>query len=95
MDLCREIVWNTPNDDMQYAKLEEVVWIYDFLASFNPKFDSVCGRTLGQRPLSSLMKVCFEVHLKEDRMNAISVLITLAIDYVAFNARSSVHNNKK
>ncbi|KAA0046032.1 Beta-galactosidase [Cucumis melo var. makuwa] len=70
MDLCRETVWDTPNDSTQYAKLEEADRVYDFLAGLNPKFDNVCGRILEQRPLPSLMEVCFEVRLEEDRTNA-------------------------
>ncbi|KAA0064303.1 Retrovirus-related Pol polyprotein from transposon TNT 1-94 [Cucumis melo var. makuwa] len=79
MDLCRETVWDTPNDDTQYAKLEEVDRVYDFLARLNPKFDTVCGRILGQRPLPSLMEVCFEVRLEEDRTNAMGVLLPLPL----------------
>ena len=37
IDLCRETVWNTPNDGIQYAKLEEVDHIYDFFAGLNLK----------------------------------------------------------
>ncbi|KAA0052292.1 hypothetical protein E6C27_scaffold207G001230 [Cucumis melo var. makuwa] len=95
MDLCRETVWDTPNDGTQYAKLEEADRVYDFLAGLNPKFDTVCGRILRQRPLPSLMEVCFEVCLKEDRTNAMGVLTTLTIDSAAFSARSSNHDNDK
>ncbi|KAA0060527.1 Retrovirus-related Pol polyprotein from transposon TNT 1-94 [Cucumis melo var. makuwa] len=56
MDLCRETVWDTPNDDTQYAKLEEIDHVYDFLAGLNPKFDTVCGCIRRQRPLLSLME---------------------------------------
>ncbi|KAL0553894.1 hypothetical protein IC582_007798 [Cucumis melo] len=77
MDLCRETVWDTPNDSTQYAKLEEADRVYDFLAGLNPKFDNVCGHILGQRPLPSLMEVCFEVRLEEDHTNAMGVLTTL------------------
>ncbi|KAA0049856.1 Beta-galactosidase [Cucumis melo var. makuwa] len=95
MDLCIETVWDTPNDSTQYAKLEEVDRVYDFLAGVNPKFDNVCGRILGQRPLPSLMEVCFEVRLEEDRTNAMSVLTTHTIDSAAFSARSSNHDSDK
>ncbi|KAA0036818.1 Cysteine-rich RLK (RECEPTOR-like protein kinase) 8 [Cucumis melo var. makuwa] len=61
----------------------------------NPKFDNVCGRILGQRPLPSLMEVCFEVRLEEDRTNAIGVLTTPTIDSAAFSARSSNHDSDK
>ena len=67
MDLCRETVWDTPNDSIQYARLEEADRIYDFLKGLNFKFDIVCNRILGQRPLPSLMEVCYEVRLEEDR----------------------------
>ncbi|KAA0057585.1 Beta-galactosidase [Cucumis melo var. makuwa] len=95
MDLCIETVWGTPNDSTQYAKLEEADHVYDFLAGLNPKFNNVCGRILGQRPLSSLMEVCFEVRLEEDRTNAIGVLTTPTIDSAAFSARSSNHDSDK
>ncbi|TYK26874.1 Beta-galactosidase [Cucumis melo var. makuwa] len=45
----------------------------------NPKFDNVCGRILRQRPFPSLMEVCFEVRLEEDRTNAMGVLTTLPL----------------
>ncbi|KAA0058176.1 Retrovirus-related Pol polyprotein from transposon TNT 1-94 [Cucumis melo var. makuwa] len=86
MDLCRETVWDTPNDGTQYAKLEEADHVYDFLAGLNPKFDTVCGYILGQRPLPSLMEVCFEVRLEEDRTNAMGVLTIPTIDSAAFSA---------
>ncbi|TYK31446.1 TRAF-like family protein [Cucumis melo var. makuwa] len=95
MHLCREIVWDTPNDCTQYAKLEEADRVYDFLAGLNPKFDNVCGRILGQRPLPSLMEVCFEVRLEEDRTNAMGVLTTPTIDSAAFSARFSNHDSDK
>ncbi|KAA0054973.1 Double-stranded RNA-binding protein 4 [Cucumis melo var. makuwa] len=53
-------------------------------SGLNPKFDTVYGRILGQRPLSSLMEVCFEVRLEEDRTNAMCVPTTPTIDSVAF-----------
>ncbi|KAA0057570.1 uncharacterized protein E5676_scaffold411G002330 [Cucumis melo var. makuwa] len=95
MDLCRETVWDIPNDGTQYAKLEEADRVYDFLVRLNPKFDNVCGRILGQRPLHSLMEICFEVCLEEDRTNAMSVLTTPTIDSAAFSARSSDHDSDK
>ncbi|KAA0036613.1 reverse transcriptase [Cucumis melo var. makuwa] len=95
MDLCRETVWDTPNDGTQYAKFEEAGRVYDFLAELNPKYDTVCGRLLGQRPLPSLMEVCFEVRLEEDRTNAMGVLTTPTIDSAAFSARSSNHDSDK
>ncbi|KAA0063331.1 Beta-galactosidase [Cucumis melo var. makuwa] len=95
MHLCRETVWDTPNDCTQYAKLEEADRVYDFLAGLNPKFDNVCGRILGQRPLPSLMEVCFEVRLEEDRTNAMGVLTTPTIDSAAFSARFSNHDSDK
>ncbi|KAA0033375.1 protein TIC 100 [Cucumis melo var. makuwa] len=82
MNLCRETIWDTQNDGTQYAKLEEADLVYDFFARLNPKFDTVCGRILGQRPLPSLMEVCFEVRLEEDRTNAMGVLTTPTIDYL-------------
>ncbi|KAA0043032.1 reverse transcriptase [Cucumis melo var. makuwa] len=95
MDLCRETVWDTPNDGTQYAKLEEVDRVYYFLTGLNPKFDTVCGTILGQRPLPSLMEVYFEVRLEEDRTNAMGVLTTPTIDSATFSARSSNHESDK
>ncbi|KAL0548962.1 hypothetical protein IC582_013441 [Cucumis melo] len=95
MDLCRETVWDTPNDGTQYAKLEQADCVYDFLAGFNPKFDTVCGRILEQRPLPSLMEVCFEVRLEEDRSNAMGVLTTPTIDSPVSSAWSSNHDSDK
>ncbi|TYK26078.1 Retrovirus-related Pol polyprotein from transposon TNT 1-94 [Cucumis melo var. makuwa] len=95
MDLCRETVWDTPNDSTQYAKLKEADRVYDFLAGLNLKFDNVYGRILGQRPLPSLMEVCFEVCLEDDRTNAMGVLTTPTIDSAAFSARSSNYDSDK
>ncbi|KAA0035018.1 putative mitochondrial protein [Cucumis melo var. makuwa] len=95
MDLCTETVWDTPNDGTQYAKLEEADRVYDFLARLNPKFYIVCGRILGQIHLPSLMEVCFEVCLEEDRTNVMGVLTTPIIDFTAFSARSSNHDSDK
>ena len=67
MDLYRETVWDTWNDGLQCARLEEANRIYDFLACHNPKFDIVCGSILVHRPFSSLMEVCYEIRFKEDR----------------------------
>ena len=90
--MCRETVWDTPNDVIQYARLEEAGQIYDFFAGLNPKFDIVCGCILGQRLLSSLMEVCYEF-LEEDSMNAMS-LHTIP-DSAAFSARSSTYDSEK
>ncbi|KAA0026292.1 Beta-galactosidase [Cucumis melo var. makuwa] len=95
MDLCKKTVWDTLNDGIQYAKLEEADHIYDFPAGLDPKFDIVCGHILGQRPLPSLMEVCFEVCPEEDRINAMSVLTTPATDSVAFSAQSLNHDSDK
>ena len=37
MDLWTETIWDTSNDGIQYAKLEEANQIYDFFACLNPK----------------------------------------------------------
>ncbi|TYK25875.1 UBN2_3 domain-containing protein [Cucumis melo var. makuwa] len=95
MDLCRKTIWDTPNDNTQYAKLEEADCTYDFFAGLNPKFDTICGHILGQRPLPSLMEVCFEVYLEEDHSNVMGVLTTPIINSVTFSARSSNHDSDK
>ncbi|TYK25851.1 Beta-galactosidase [Cucumis melo var. makuwa] len=95
MDLCRETMWNTPNDDIQYTKLKKVDRIYDFLAELNPKLDIVYGCILGQRPLPSLMELCFEVFFEEDCTNVMCKLTTPATDSTAFSVQSSTHDNDK
>ena len=75
----QETVWDKPNGGIQYAKLEEADHIYDFLAGLNPKFDTVCDRILRQRPLPSLMEVCFEVCLEENCTNVMGVLTLLPL----------------
>ncbi|KAA0042445.1 Beta-galactosidase [Cucumis melo var. makuwa] len=86
---------NCPSDGIQNSKLKEVDRIYVFLASLNSKFDQVRGRVLGQRPFPSLMEVCSEVCLEEDRTSAMNILTTLAIDSVAFSVTSSTHDSEK
>ncbi|KAA0062583.1 RNA polymerase II C-terminal domain phosphatase-like 1 [Cucumis melo var. makuwa] len=95
MDLCREIVLNCPSDGIQHFGLEEVDRICDFLAGLNLKLDVVRGHILGRMPISSLMEVCFEVCLEEDRMSAMNILTTPAIDSAAFSARSYTHDSGK
>ncbi|TYK07795.1 Beta-galactosidase [Cucumis melo var. makuwa] len=68
---------------------------YDFLIDLNPKFDVVRGRILGQRSIPSLMEVCFEIHLKEDRTSALNISTTPAIDSATSSARSSTNVNDK
>ncbi|KAA0065740.1 DNA-directed RNA polymerases I and III subunit RPAC1 [Cucumis melo var. makuwa] len=63
--------------------------------SLNPKYDIVCSRILSQGPLSSLMEVCHEVRLEEDRTNVMSILTTLTTNSSAFGARSSIHDKEK
>ena len=75
-----------PYDSIQLAKLEEAYHIYDFLAGLHPKFNIVCGHILKQRPLPSLMEVCFEVRVEEDYLNAMGILTTPATDSAAFTA---------
>ena len=95
MDLCRELVWRDPTDGVQYSRIEENDRIYDFLAGLNPKFDVVRGRILGQRPIPSLMEVCSEIRLEEDRTSAMNISATPTIDSAAFSARSSNSSSDK
>ncbi|TYK13662.1 UBN2_3 domain-containing protein [Cucumis melo var. makuwa] len=95
MDLCREIVWNCPCDGIQYSRIEEVDKIYVSLAGLNLKFDIVHGRILCQRPVPSLMEVCSEVRLEEDRTSVMSSLTTLAIDSATFSAKSPSHGSDR
>ncbi|KAA0050819.1 Beta-galactosidase [Cucumis melo var. makuwa] len=83
------------NSDPLLETTECLSVIYTAKTGLNPKFDNVCGRILGQRPLPSLMEVCFEVRLEEDRTNAMGVLTTPTIDSAAFSARSSNHDSDK
>ena len=41
------------------------------------------------------MEVCSEVCLEEDRMSAMNILTTLAIDFVAFSGRFFIHDKEK
>ncbi|KAA0049822.1 reverse transcriptase [Cucumis melo var. makuwa] len=67
-------------------------------SGLNPKFDIVCGRTLGQRPLPSLMEVCFEVRLEDDtscssfsRVSLLSSYFsTSEQDYILFTLNGGV-----
>ena len=47
IDLCRELVWTSPDDGLQYFRIEEIDKIYDFLTGLNPKFNVVRGCILG------------------------------------------------
>ncbi|XP_038889967.1 uncharacterized protein LOC120079712 [Benincasa hispida] len=85
MDLCREIVWDCL---VQYSKLEEIDRVYDFLAGLNTKFNAVHSRILGHRPVPSLMEVCLEVRLEEDRSSATNNPSPNPIDSAAFGAKS-------
>ena len=63
-------VWDTQNNDIKYAKLEEANHIYNFFVGFNLKFDTVCGRILRWKPLPSLMGVCSEVRLEGKKQSS-------------------------
>ena len=84
--MCKDTIWDTPNVDILYAKLEEADWIYDFLVGLNPKIDLVHGRILGHKPLSSIMEVCYGVCLEEYLASAMSVLTTFATNSAALSA---------
>ncbi|KAA0037521.1 Beta-galactosidase [Cucumis melo var. makuwa] len=58
-------------------------------------FDVVRGRILGQRPISSLMEVCSEICLEEDRTSAMNISTTPSIDSTAFSVRFSTSGNDK
>lgn len=63
--------------------------------SLNSKFDLVRDRVLGHRPIPSLMDVCFEVWLEEDRTNAINIVTVSDIDSATFNAKFSSSDHEK
>ncbi|XP_038904284.1 stress response protein NST1-like [Benincasa hispida] len=88
MDLCHEVVWNFPVDGVQYSKIEEADRVYDFMAGLNSKFDTVWSRILGHRPMSSLIEVCSEVRLEEDRTSAMNGTTTTTLDSAAFGVKS-------
>ena len=90
MDLCRELIWDCPCGGVQYYKIEEVDHVYDFLASLNSKFDAVRGQILGHRSIPTLMEVCSEVHLEEDRSSAMNIITASVTDFVAFSANHLV-----
>ena len=85
--MFRELVHSSPSDGLQYSRIEEIDIIYDFLVGFNPKFDVVRGRILGQRSIPSLMEVCFEIHLEKDRISDMNISTTPTIDSATFNAK--------
>ena len=69
--------------------------IYDFLTGLNPKFDVLCERILGQRPIPSPMEVCSEIRLEENRTSTMNISATHAIDSATFNVRSSTSGSDK
>ncbi|KAA0067137.1 Cysteine-rich RLK (RECEPTOR-like protein kinase) 8 [Cucumis melo var. makuwa] len=83
------------NSDPLLETTECLSVIYTAKIGLNPKFDNVCGRILGQKPLPSLMEVCFKVRLEEDHTNVMGVLTTPTINFAAFSARSSNHDSDK
>ena len=89
MDLCRKLVWDCPCGGVQYYKLEEVDRVYHFLAGLNSKFDAVRSRILGQKPTPTLMEVCSEVRLEEDRTSAMNTMGSSITDSSAFSAKSA------
>ena len=93
--LCRELIWDCLCGGVQYYKLEEIDRVYDFLAGLNSKFDVVRGRVLGQRLIPTLMEVCSEVRLEEDRSIAMKVIATPVTDSVAFSSKSSSSTGDK
>ncbi|TYK02329.1 RNA polymerase II C-terminal domain phosphatase-like 1 [Cucumis melo var. makuwa] len=83
-------------DRIQYcSRIEEVDRKYVCLASLNPKFDIVHEHILSQRPIPSLIKNCFEIHLENDRASAMSSPTIPAIEPAAFSARSPSHDSEK
>ena len=61
----------------------------------NSKFDIVQGRILGQSLIPFLMDVCYEVHLEEDKVNAINIMTVYAIDFATFSVKLSGFDNDK
>ena len=90
MDLCRELIWS---NGVQSFRIEEIDRIYAFLVGL--KFDVVRRRILDQRPIPSLMEVCYEIRLKGNRTSAINISATPVIDLAAFSARSSTSGSDK
>ena len=95
MDLCKETIWNTPNDAIEYAKLEAANHIYNFLVGLNPKFDVVLVVYLNKDIFLPKLKCVLKSILKKICTNVMSVLTTLAIASSVFSARSSNPNNHK
>ncbi|XP_038889234.1 uncharacterized protein LOC120079124 [Benincasa hispida] len=79
-----------------YAKIEEADRVYDFLAGLNSKFDVVWSRILGQRLIPSLMEVCSEIRLEEDRSSTMNSPVITFTDTAAFATKfSSFDGDKK
>lgn len=53
------------------------------------------GRILGQSLIPFLMDVCYEVHLEEDKVNAINIMTVYAIDFATFSVKLSGFDNDK
>lgn len=47
IDLCKEIVWNCPNDGLQHSRIAEIDRIYNFLADLQSKYDVARRHILG------------------------------------------------
>ena len=92
-------IWDTTQklyfERQNVSRVAEIDRIYDFLAGLNSKFDIVHGCILGQRPILSLMEVCYEIRLEENHTNAMNSSTILAIDSVAFSARSFTSGSEK
>ncbi|XP_038902355.1 uncharacterized protein LOC120088988 [Benincasa hispida] len=75
-----------------YSKIEEADRVYDFLTRLNPKFDDVFSKILGQRPTPSLMEVCSEIRLEEDRSTVMNISVVTS---AAFATKSSGSDSDK
>ena len=80
---------------VQYSKIEKVDRVYDFLAGLNSKFDVMQRRILGKRPIPSLVEVCYEERLEEDRVCAMNITTIFAADAAAFRAKLSGSDSDK
>ncbi|XP_038889334.1 uncharacterized protein LOC120079245 [Benincasa hispida] len=95
MDLCKEIVWKVHMTEHSMQKNKEADRIYDFLARLNSKFDAIRSRILGQRPTPSLMEVCSEIRLEEDRSSAINNPVIISTDVAVYATKSSSTDGDK
>ncbi|XP_038880494.1 uncharacterized protein LOC120072153 [Benincasa hispida] len=94
IDLCREMIWNCSCGGVLHYQSEETDRVYDFLSGLNSKFDTVRSCILGTRPIPSLMEVCSEVRLEEDRSKAMNSTLVTPTNSTVFKTSGPVQDKQ-